>query len=115
MCAPSIAYPANTPFYVDQGWNGLWHQATAEDKAILMSPATYFEFRVDSVPQRSTMFAPYFPGWDMKFKHFISEYDMGMVGSHVFEGRWFIDGAALGGTPGEPVLHMACTVTATFA
>src|SRR5436309_13389687 len=60
-CGEDFTYPANTPFLIAQGWfTTEWTTNTpALDKRGFMSATTYFDFRVDRVPQPSSRSAQY--------------------------------------------------------
>jgi len=84
------------------------------DKRGFMAPTTYFEFRVDRVPQASSMNAQYFPETDIKVKLFVSEFDQGMTGPHRLGALWFLDGSLVGGTFGEAMFQGACVSNVNF-
>ncbi len=108
-------YPAKTAFFIFHGWaEQPWSTDSSENKDAFMGPATYFEFRLDYVPQPSSMFARDFPDFDLKAKLFVSEYDAGLTGTHRLAGLWFIDGQLIGETPGETVFAGGCVVNVTF-
>lgn len=110
-----FTFPANTPFYIAHGFTDYpWTELPPAEKKAYMGPAMHFEFWVDDELQHSTMYVKYFPEWDVMFKTYVSEYDHGMTGTHVFEGRWYIDGWFFGGTPGQAVLGLDCVSTVTF-
>jgi hypothetical protein len=112
---PEIAYPANTPFYVAHGFSDYpWKEVAYAEKKAFMGHATYFELWIDGELQQSAMCARYIPAWDMQFKFFVAEYDLGMTDTHVFEGKWYVDGYLIGGTPGQAVLQWEWVSTVTF-
>ena len=115
-CGEDFTYPANTPFFIAHGWfTTEWTTNTpALDKRGFMAPTTYFEFRVDRVPQASSMNAQYFPETDIKVKLFVSEFDQGMTGMHRFGALWFLDGSLVGGTFGEAMFQGACVSNVNF-
>lgn len=111
-----FSYPANTPFYIAHGFSDYpWTEIAPAERKAFMGPAMHFELWVDGVLQHSTMSVRNVPEWDVQFKMFVSEYDLGMTGTHVFEGKWYIDGWFFGETPGQAVLGMVCISTVTFA
>jgi len=116
-CGEDFTYPANTPFFIAHGWfTTEWTTNTpALDKRGFMAPTTYFEFRVDRVPQPSSMNAQYFPETDIKVKLFVSEFDQGMTGPHRLGALWFLDGSLVGGTFGEAMFQGACVSNVNFA
>jgi len=110
-----FTYPANTPFYIAHGWlDGPWSSITDAEKDAFMGPAMYFELLIDGVVQHSSMNAKYLPDSDIKNKLFVSEYDLGMTGTHTFEGRWYHDAWFDGGTPGQAVLGLPAISVVTF-
>ena len=114
-CGEDFTYPANTPFNIAHGWiEGPWAMDLPANKQAFMGLATYFEFRIDRVPQSSTMLAIYLPSPDLKLKLFVSESDQGLTGIHRLAGVWFIDGELIGETPGEPVFAGACVSNVAF-
>ncbi len=114
-CGEDFTYPANTPFFISHGWlDGPWTTEPAANKSGFMASTTYFEFRIDRVPQPSRLFVRNLPDSDLQLKLFISEYDQGLTGTHRFGSLWFLDGALAGGTPGEAVFTGGCVSYVSF-
>lgn len=114
--APAEAtFTANTPFLIRHGWGeSPWTTDSPANKSAFMGLATYFEFRVDFMPQPSTLFSVHIASTDTQLKLFVSEYDQGMTGTHRFAGLWYLDGELVGGTPGEAVFMGGCVVNVSF-
>ncbi len=113
-CGQATTYPANTPLFVAHGWGDTpW--VTDPMKGGFMLPTTTFVLQVDGVVQKSVQAFRYFPQEDTMFKLFVTEYDRGLTGTHVFLGEWFLDGSLLGGTAHGAVSTGSCGVTVTFA
>lgn len=114
-CGEDFTYPANTPFFISHGWiEAPWVTDSPANKMAFMSATSYFEFRVDRVPQPSTLFVRYIPQLDWQLKLFVSEYDQGLTGTHRFGGLWYLDGGLAGGTPGEAVFMGGCVSNVAF-
>lgn len=114
-CNQPIAYKANTPVYVIQGWiETPWVTDPPANKSAFEGRTTYFELQIDGVVQKHVLFARYLQPLDWKLKLFISEYDHGFSGTHTFAGYWYIDSLFYGLPPGQPVLDLTCTSVVTF-
>ncbi len=110
--------PASAPFFVRHGLGSpgaTWAQATPQDRAAFLGKATFFVLHVDGNAVFSVRFLEYSNQFDAMTKWFLTNFPSGMTGTHTFTGMWFQDGEIGNlGTPGQPVLELAITITVTF-
>jgi hypothetical protein len=116
---PNIApgattFPANSPFFVRHGWIGFINPPVQNQTyAAFERPTTTFYLYVDGVLQ-SSLPDFYDAGSFTHVKLFVTNFENGMTGTHIFQGWWFIDGYLVGGTANTEVFQLACNLQITF-
>ena len=117
-----LSYPANTLFFVSLGWGDApWKTALPAEKQGFMSETTRFTFVIDGQLQMQSRVYHYDKGPDPLFgipdlmsKLYNTEYHNGLTGSRLFTGQFFLDASLLGGSFGEAVLVLECSVVVNF-
>ena len=111
----STTFPANTNFWVRHGWAfSDWSQASKNEQMAFKDDTTRFDLLVDGSLVKSNRDTNYVVSTDIYFKSFLTNFPGGLTGTHVFTGRWYLDGSLAGGTRGEAVFQFECVVVATF-
>lgn len=117
---PERDFPANTGFFVAHGWAYIpWEDATPVERLAFVSLASVFVLTIDGQVQTFVLHMALINTPDGQFmsKLFVSEYDRGYAGTHVFVGTWYYDASdpSIGGAFGQRVqIGDPCVLTVHF-
>ena len=104
-CPATMTFPASTPFHIQHGWAVPWPKGTTpEQKQGFGSPGTNFTLYVDGKQAQYTTYRQLDKANGVMDKWFLSDFPVGMTGTHTFLGLWYDD----------TLLALTCQIEVTF-